>query len=78
MFEAFARALDDRARGGARPVSLRRGVLRVEVESAARLHELAAYGQEGCVARTNDLLGLPLVRRIDFRLAPSGPSGEGG
>ena len=75
MFEAFARALGREGGGRASPVSLRRGVLRVEVESAARLHELDAYEREACVARTNALLRAPLVRRIDFRLAPTGSSG---
>jgi Dna[CI] antecedent DciA-like protein len=78
VFEAFGRALTERNGGPARPVSLRRGILRVEVASAARLHELAAFAREACVERTNALLGAPLVRRIEFRLAPrEAPGAEG-
>ncbi|HKB16797.1 MAG TPA: DciA family protein, partial [Planctomycetota bacterium] len=65
VFEAFGRALSEGNGGRARPVSLRRGILRVEVGSAARLHELSAFAREACVERTNALLGAPLVRRIE-------------
>ncbi len=78
VFEAFARALAEGNGGPARPVSLRRGVLRAEVGSAARLHELSAFAREACAERTNALLGAPLVRRIEFRLAPrEAPGAEG-
>ncbi|HET6204037.1 MAG TPA: hypothetical protein VFI25_14700 [Planctomycetota bacterium] len=78
VFVAFLSALGEGGGEGVRPLSLRRGVLRVEVASAARLHELTAFGQQICVARTNALLRAPLVRGIEFRLASDGPLGARG
>jgi len=75
VFRAFAEALGEEESGRVRAVALRRGILYVEVESAARLHELAAFGQDACVARTNASLGTALVRGIRFRLAPSRDAG---
>lgn len=66
-YAAFERAAGPELARRARPVKLARGVLTVEVDSAAHLHELESFRGEELRARTNELLGRPDVRRLAFK-----------
>jgi len=74
VFRAFETAFGDGSRS--RPVSFRRGVLLVEVESAAHFHELRNFARRASVERLNRAIGSPLVTEVSFRLAsPPSPAG---
>lgn len=75
IFRAFERVVGAGAASRARAVAWRRGVLLVEVSSAAHLHELKNFTHDACLARLNGVLGSPRVRRIEFRIAPRGEKG---
>lgn len=50
----------------ASPVSLRRGVLLVSVESAVWAAELSAFRSEEIKKAVNDALGAPVIQRVRF------------
>lgn len=52
----------------AQPVSLRGGVLVVELQSSAHLNELKNFAGEDVRARANALLGSERIARVEYRL----------
>lgn len=52
----------------AQPVSLRAGVLVVELQSSAHLNELKNFAGEELRARANALLGSERIARVEYRL----------
>ena len=68
IYSAFGKALGRNLSKRARPVRFQRGILTVEVESAAHLHELANFSGESVRIQANQILGGERITRVDFKL----------
>lgn len=68
VFQAWNEALGPRLAAHARPVRFQRGELRIQVDSAAHLHELQNFTGDRYRAETNALLGEERIRRVVFKL----------
>jgi predicted nucleic acid-binding Zn ribbon protein len=67
LAEAWRQAVGEEAARHTRVAGLWRNVLTVEVDSAPRLQELAAFHKAGILLRLGQLLGTAYVRDIRFR-----------
>ena len=72
---AWCEAVGAPLAGHTRVVGLRRDILEVEVDSAARIQELAAFHKARILARLTELLEARYVRDIRFRPGAFGPPG---
>ena len=68
-FAAWSRSLGPELSRRARPVAFHGGELRVEVDSAAHLHELQNFTGERHRGSANGLLGEERIRRVVYKLA---------
>lgn len=69
VFAAWDRSLGPRGAPHARPVAFEGGELRVEVDSAAHMHELQNFTAERHRIAANRLLGEERIRRVAIKLA---------
>ncbi len=68
VFEAWKAVVGEMLSRRARAVSFQRGVLTVEVESAAHLQELKSFTGERYRVLTKEHLGKDKIRRMSFKL----------
>ena len=68
IYKAWGNALGRGMSKRAKPVSYQRGLLTVEVESAAHMHELRSFSGDEARRRANQLLGRDAITRVDFKL----------
>jgi len=68
VFSAWRKAAGAALCRRAQPVSLRAGVLVVELQSTAHLNELKNFAGEDLRARANALLGSERIARVEYRL----------
>jgi hypothetical protein len=69
VFDAWNQAVGTELAKHAVPLGFRRGELRIQVDSSARLHELQGFTAEQHRAEVNRILGEPAIRKLAFKLA---------
>ena len=68
IYQAWSKALGIKLSKRARPVRFERGVLTVELESAAHMHELKNFTGENYRIQANKILGSERIARVEFKL----------